>query len=156
MPGFGNTTITVNTKELDRIAKNLKVNTQSALNAMGFQVEEMYKNSVDAQTRRITDSYHGGIYTSTPGRNNPPSINPAEGAFQIPLPDAKDGEVVVGPSVNYAVYIEFGTYKMAARPSLIPSFEAVASDYVSPDKWSIVVEGEYKGDIGAIAKAASL
>lgn len=31
----------------------------------------------------------------------------------------------IAPGVEYAIYVEFGTYKMAARPFLFPALEAV-------------------------------
>ena len=35
-------------------------------------------------------------------------------------------EVVVGPTVDYGVYVEYGTSKMRDRPYLIPAFNVVA------------------------------
>lgn len=35
----------------------------------------------------------------------------------------------VGPSVEYAIYQEFGTYKMAAHPFLVPAVEETAAEF---------------------------
>lgn len=39
-----------------------------------------------------------------------------------------DAVYVVGPTVEYAVYHEFGTYKMAARPFMRPAMDKVRSN----------------------------
>jgi hypothetical protein len=139
MPGFGNTTITVNTKELDRIAAKLGASTDSVVRAMGFEVQGVTRLSIEAQKAIDTGAYWNSIEVSTPsGAKFRDAAPPSDVEQDIPTPP--DHSVIVGPTVNYAVYVEFGTYKMAARPSLIPSFEAVANDYISPGKWKMVVE----------------
>jgi HK97 gp10 family phage protein len=35
----------------------------------------------------------------------------------------------VGPHVEYAIYQEFGTYKMAAHPFLVPAVEETAAEF---------------------------
>jgi hypothetical protein len=155
MAGFGNTTVIVNTKELDRISAKLNSSTDSVIRAMGFEVQGMTRNAIDAQGAIDTGAYWNSIEVLMPSgakfRNSDP---PADVEQDIPTPP--EHAIHVGPTVNYAVYVEFGTKYVAARPSLIPSFEAVVSDYMSPDKWKIVVEGNYAGDINAIKQAAGL
>lgn len=36
---------------------------------------------------------------------------------------------IMGTNVNYAVFVEYGTRKMAARPMLTPAVEAVRADF---------------------------
>ena len=43
--------------------------------------------------------------------------------------DGGDTVVIVGTNVEYAAYVELGTYKMAPRPYLRPAVERHASQY---------------------------
>lgn len=40
-----------------------------------------------------------------------------------------DTTVEIGTSVEYAPYVELGTYKMAARPYIVPAVEEHADEY---------------------------
>jgi hypothetical protein len=136
---FGNTTIVVDTKELDRIAAKLSISTDSVIRAMGFETQGMTRNAIEAQDAIDTGAYWNSIEVVTPaGGKFREKAPPAE--VEADIPEPPDHAVHVGPTVNYAVYVEFGTYKMAARPSLIPSFEAICRDYLNPGKWKMVVE----------------
>lgn len=37
----------------------------------------------------------------------------------------------IGPTVHYAQYVEFGTYKMAAQPFMGPAADAVAPSFIA-------------------------
>ena len=42
----------------------------------------------------------------------------------------------VAPKVDYAIYQELGTYKMAAHPFLTPAIESMTPVVSSPETWS--------------------
>ncbi len=42
-----------------------------------------------------------------------------------------DLQAIVGTPVEYAAYVEYGTYKMAPRPYLTPAAEAVWPEFVN-------------------------
>lgn len=51
------------------------------------------------------------------------------------------GEIVAG--AEYAVYLEFGTHKMAAQPALIPAVEAIREPFIQAI--AAAVKKELKG-----------
>jgi hypothetical protein len=155
MAGFGNTTVTVDTRELDRIASKLGVSTDGAIRAMAFAVQDFTENSISAWPAVDTANYKNSIMVKPASGAEYRKRTPPDDVI-VSIPTPPEHSVYVGPTVNYAVYVEFGTYKMSARPSLIPSFEAVCNEWAGPDKWKIVVEGNYAGDINAIKQAAGL
>jgi hypothetical protein len=132
----------VDTKELDRIASGLKVKTDAIIRAMAMEDVGMTQAVIEAYPSIDTSAYLKSVYASTSMGNDmpsePSSLRP--NATRTKLPEAKEGEAYVGPSVDYAVFVEYGTYKMPARPALIPASEAVMRDYTNPGKWKMVVE----------------
>jgi hypothetical protein len=132
----------IDTKELDRIAAGLKIKTDAVIRAMAFEDVGMTQSVIEAWPSIDTSAYLKSVYASTSMGNNMPSepgaLRPK--AERTRLPDAQSGEAYVGPSVDYATFVEYGTYKMAARPALIPATEVVMRDYINPGKWKMVVE----------------
>jgi hypothetical protein len=45
----------------------------------------------------------------------------------------------IQPDVDYDIYQELGTYKMAAQPFLTPAIEAVAGRFLSESTWSPLI-----------------
>lgn len=48
---------------------------------------------------------------------------------------------ILGADCNYAIYQEFGTYKMAAHPFMTPAIEQLAHLYFSPGLWMPLLGG---------------
>jgi HK97 gp10 family phage protein len=89
-----------------------------AVRATAFQVEAIAKglSPVDTGANRAS------IYTKTSkGASGSP------GDLGDVLPEVGLGEAVVGPSMSYSFFLEFGTSKMAARPYLTPAAEQAQS-----------------------------
>lgn len=135
------TQFVVDTKELDRIAAGLSVKTDSVIRALAYDVVGNTQNYIEAWPAIDTSAYIKSVYASDSLGNNmpaePSSLRP--NAERTKLPSAQQGEAYVGPSIEYATFVEFGTYKMPARPSLLPAAEITMRDYVSPEKWKKVV-----------------
>jgi len=107
-------TITVNTKELDRIANNLNANTDQVLRAMGFEVQGMTRFAIEAQDAIDTGAYWNSIEVAVPsGAKYREKAPPMDVESDIPVPP--EHAVHVGPTVNYATYVEFGTYKRPCK-----------------------------------------
>lgn len=94
--------ITLDTKELDRLAQALDANAGRALAALAFQVEGHAKNFAPVDT----------------------------GALKNSIQAEQRGTLAwwVRDGVEYGIYQEFGTYRMAAQPFMIPALERVQRD----------------------------
>lgn len=134
--------IKLDTKELDRIAKQLNVKREAVGRRMALQIESKAKQLAPKDTGALRNS----IYTVTQkedgygkAQSEAKSSNPGVTTAPHPTPT---GKIIanVGPSVNYAEYQEFGTSKMAAHPYLTPAVEEVAQKYNSGDEWKELVE----------------
>ncbi|MFA5154420.1 MAG: hypothetical protein WC554_17885, partial [Clostridia bacterium] len=60
-------------------------------------------------------------------------MNPKVNTIQHPKPEK--GFINVGPCVDYAMPVEFGTSKMAAQPYLVPAAESVSQKFNSGERW---------------------
>ena len=68
------------------------------------------------------------VYTAIGGESSQPPTQSAN-VDVVPLPEPSNNTTAhVGPSVSYAIYHEFGTHKMSARPYLGPAVETVAGE----------------------------
>ncbi|MFA5208298.1 MAG: HK97-gp10 family putative phage morphogenesis protein [Candidatus Paceibacterota bacterium] len=126
----------IDTKEVDRVMNALGKNRDAIVKIIGFDVESEAKQRAAVDTSAMRNS----TYTETPEGNtfnvadsNAKGANPKVKTIQHPKPD--DGFVNVGPSVNYAEFVEFGTSKQAAQPFLTPAAENVLQKFNSGERW---------------------
>lgn len=101
----------LDTRKLDAISASLGVNTDQALASIALQVEG------EAKTRAPRD----------PKRPPMDPSQPTTGALRSSIKTTKKrrGLYWVHDGVEYGIYQEFGTYKMRARPFMVPAVEAV-------------------------------
>ena len=134
--------VKLDTKELDRIAKQLNVKREAVGRRMAFQIEKVAKEMSPKDTGALRNS----IYTVTQKSDGysaassaAKSANPAVTTAPHPAPT---GDVIanVGPCVDYAEYQEFGTSRMAAHPYLTPAVEQIAAKYNDGKEWAELVE----------------
>ena len=134
--------IKIDSKELDRIIRALDGNKEKAGRMIGFELEAEAKKRAPIKTSAMSNS----IYTVTQKHDG---YSQASGAAKRANKDAETsphprpaGNVIarVGPSVNYAEYVEFGTSRMAAQPFLTPAAEKVAQKINNGDYWKVLVE----------------
>ena len=134
--------IKIDTREVDRIARQLNVKREAIGRRMAFQIEKRAKELAPFDTHALQNS----IYTVTQKQDGyskassaAKSADPAVTTTPHPTPT---GNVIanVGPSVDYAEYQEFGTSKMAAQPYLTPAVEEITQKYNSGDEWKELVE----------------
>jgi HK97 gp10 family phage protein len=128
--------ITIDTKEVDRLCKVLGTNRDGIVRRMAFQIEGEAKQLAPYDTTAMRNS----IYTETSKESgfsvadsNSHSKNPKVTTIQHPKPD--DGFANVGPSVDYAAFVELGTSRQQAQPFLVPAAESVAQKYNSGKEW---------------------
>lgn|SRR5574341_409425 len=95
--------IRLDTKRLDEIAAKLGVNTEGALKATAFQVEGIAKTLAPVDTGALRNSLHSE--------------------------KVDEKTYMVADGVEYGIYQELGTHKMAAHPFLVPALEQVAKQF---------------------------
>jgi HK97 gp10 family phage protein len=128
--------VVIDTKEVDRVMKALGMSRDAIVRTIGFDIESAAKQLAPVDTSALRNS----IYTETSEGNtfdvassNALSKNPKVTTIQHPKPEK--GFVNVGPSVNYAEFVEFGTSKQSAQPYLVPAAESVSQKFNSGERW---------------------
>lgn len=146
-----------------KVAEAPIIEGQKRLIAIGYQLEGMIKRSMKAGSGRV----YGGHRASAPGEPPAPdtgrlraSISTnwsgsgmtrgkvqgrAESGDGVGQPGTKDDKftVVVGTNVPYALPLETGSIKMAPRPFIRPSFDAIKNRISK----MLVSKTEAKGEI---------
>ena len=107
----------IDTGRLNEILGNLGPNTQDAVRATAFTIEAKAKVRAPVDTGALRNS----IYTRV-GRtpSQMPVVTGDAARAELPEPN-EDTTAHVGPSVEYALYVELGTHRMAAQPFLGPA-----------------------------------
>lgn len=134
--------VKLDTKELERIAKTLGVKAERVGMRFAFQVEGAYKQAAAIDTGAMANScYVEGRNESDYNQNASAaqSANPEAVLDRHPKPT---GNIIanVGPSVEYAQYVEFGTSRMAAQPALGPAVDGLAGKFNSGKEWEEIVK----------------
>jgi HK97 gp10 family phage protein len=136
------TTFKLDTRELDKIVRNMDGNKNKVGRLLGFELEAEAKK----RAPRLTSAMANSIYTVTKEHDGYAN---ASGAATQANPKAETqphpkptGNVLarVGPCVNYAEFVEFGTSRMAAQPYLTPAAEVVFTKLNSGEYWRKLVE----------------
>lgn len=145
-------TFTIDTKVLDELARTCEWRTEQVLRKAAFDLEAEAKMVADAWPARDTSAMINSIGVAGEGGDAEKAASQAQSdnpdAKITPLPRPEKGAFHIGPQVNYAIYvergvqkkstpgeIEFGTYKMNARPFLQPAFEFIRNVYSDPEVW---------------------
>jgi HK97 gp10 family phage protein len=104
---------TIDTSTLDRITKNLNSSAAIVGKRLGEKAEGYAKGYCPVDTGNLRNS----IQQSYPG-----------------------GQVIaqIYTDVEYGIYQEFGTYKMAAHPFIQPGIMKVFGEFVDSVTWSVM------------------
>lgn len=95
-------TVKLDTRELDRIARELNTNTRKVVESLAFEVEARAKEFAPVDTGFLRSSGFTEVQQSG------------------------DIVAIVGFEAIYAPFIELGTYKMGAQPFLMPALQTVS------------------------------
>jgi HK97 gp10 family phage protein len=124
------------TSRLNRILANLDGNTQEAVRVTAFAIERKAK----PKTRLDTGALRSSIYTRVGRRPTPlPVVEGNPERVELPEPE-NEQTAHVGPSVDYAIWNELGTERMAAQPFLGPAVNE-AADELERNMRSVVTDG---------------
>lgn len=99
--------IKFDSREIDRIAKALDMKTAQAVNRIAYEVEGEAKQRAPVDTGALRNSGDTDAATE------------------------QEPTAIVSFGVEYAVYQEFGTSRMAAQPYFTPAIEHVQQKYNS-------------------------
>jgi HK97 gp10 family phage protein len=136
------TTFKLDTRELDKIIRNMDGNKNKVGKLLGFELEAEAKK----RAPRLTSAMSNSIYTVTKDYDG---YSNASGAAMQANPKAETqphpkptGNVLarVGPCVNYAEFVEFGTSRQSAQPYLTPAAEVIAQKINDGTYWRKLVE----------------
>jgi hypothetical protein len=123
------------------IAAGLKPKCQKAINT----TVDAIKDGAQAGAAVRTGFMRGNIYsvhtdgTSTYGSGNAPPITIRSSAYLLPeVKPGNDMMGIAGCAANYSIYVEMGTYKMAAQPFFTPA--VMASQAVLDSRLAIVFD----------------
>lgn len=107
--------IKLDTREMDRIIKQSGLKARQVVNRMAFQIQASAVPRAPYRTGAL------------------------RGSAKVKPTQSDNGVATVGFYTDYAAFVEFGTYKMAARPYLMPAVEEVAREFNEGNSWKEVV-----------------
>lgn len=132
----------LDTRELDRIMRQSGLKARQVVKRFAFKVEGYAKMNAKVATGAmknsiytVADGYNGYASAAAQARSKNSEIE----TVPIPTPATKD-IAHVGPCVDYGVFVEFGTSKMAAQPYLIPAVEQASTEFNNGKSWEEVVK----------------
>lgn len=114
--------VTVNTTRLNRIIHNVDGDVADVIATIAFAVERLAKENAPVDTGALRAS----IYTKTKAGGRQPTQS--EGAVYVDIPEPENElEAIVGPTVEYGVFVELGSNRSPAQPYLLPAVEQIAN-----------------------------
>ena len=127
----GSCTITLDTTVLDRIVKEMPEKTHKAVRTLAFQAEGYMKMFAAVDTSAMRNSIAVSMLRGGDASGAQSAARAASGEAEItPLPKPpNDYSAYIGPQVDYAIYQEFGTYRMASHPFVMPGIDMAARDF---------------------------
>lgn len=115
--------VEVNTTRLNRIIRNVDGNMADVVATIGFAVERVAKELAPVDTGALRSS----IYTKIKQGGHQPDQR--DGVVYVDLPEPESElEAIVGPTVEYGIWLELGTDRMAAQPYLTPAVEQITNN----------------------------
>ncbi len=152
----GSCTVTLDTRELDNLIKKEPERAARIIKSTAFRVESYAKHRAPVDTGALKNSIYTNLYGQSgiarmalnaarhtvvshrkgksPSKKTMKKAQAWADKRYIPLPSPKSPyEAIVGPSVEYGIYVEAGTRRMKARPYLGPAVEAARQEFLT--KW---------------------
>lgn len=146
-----NIKIHLDTKRLDEIAANIGRETEDVVRILAFDLEAHAKKNITQMKAVDTGAMLNSVYTVTAredgyneamikaktqtfSQKRQANVEPAT-THPHPKPDGKKIFARVGPCVDYAAYVEYGTSRMAARPFMLRACEKIWKEFRSKKRW---------------------
>jgi HK97 gp10 family phage protein len=115
--------VEVDTTRLNRIIHNSDGEVADVIATIAFAIERLAKVNAPVDTGALRSS----IYTKLKTGGHEPAQRDGVVYVDIPEPES-ELEAIVGPTVEYGIWVELGTSRMAAQPFLTPAVEQVTND----------------------------
>lgn len=119
--------ITMDTKRLNNILRNLPGKEEDNNRAIAFRIEAGAK----ARSPIDTGANRASIYTDCGGQQSGEPGN-------APFPRPRGTDAHVGPSMDYSLFLELGTRYKGARPYLLPAVREVEGALA--DQWENIAD----------------
>ena len=124
----------VNNAKLLQILASLDSNTEQAIRALAFAVENKAKQKAVVDTGAMRSS----VYTKTSKFDGGPAAHSeavskngeVSGMLQN-LPNPKGNEAYIGPTVSYAIAVELGSRGGVQKPFLVPALREVEDGFIA-------------------------
>lgn len=130
-------TVKLDTTVMDNIAKNANKNKTKAGRKIAFWIEGRAKSYAPIQTSALANS----IYVHTKDENHyseaaskVKSLRPGVETAEHPAPEGNT-VAVVGPCVDYAEYVEFGTSRQSSQPYFTSALMDAEVEFELPATW---------------------
>jgi len=128
--------VEIDTTRMDRIIRNLDGNVADNVRAIAFNIEGKSKVNAPIDTGALRASHYTNTYdgakqngSSTSEAQIANTVSGMNEAEFVPLPQpANDHEAYVGPSVNYAIDVHYGTTRMTGRAFLADAVAAAENE----------------------------
>lgn len=111
-------------QKLDAYAKKVDRSIPDVVAAIGFAIQAKAAQIAPRDTGALVNS----IYVRTFDSNPLPSVTTEANRVQLPRPE-NNKNVIVGPSVEYGLYVEMGTRSMGPRPYLAPAVRQTKAQF---------------------------
>ena len=104
------------------MAMEFDVKVEYKANPKIFQVEERLSAALEIAARHIEAKAKEDVPVDTGATKNSINAKPVIPFLQVVRSGHKEWRI--GPTTEYAPFLEFGTWKMAARPYMVPAIES--------------------------------
>ncbi len=135
MPRHQSMIVEVDTRKLNKLIRKIPGNVADAVASVAFAIEREAKINAPVDTGALRNSIYARIGRSGGGNFSEVAaqVSSADSdavVWELPQPE-NEMTAYVGPSVEYAVYVELGTSQRAAQPYLTPAVNTVANGLAS-------------------------
>jgi HK97 gp10 family phage protein len=114
--------VTVNTTRLNNIIRNVDGDMADVVATIAFAVERVAKTMAPVETGALKASIYAKLKK---GGHQPTQF---DGVVYVDLPEPESElEAIVGPTVEYGIYLELGTSRQSAQPYLTPAVEQITN-----------------------------
>lgn len=116
----------IDTTKLEALARSMDTSNDQLIRSIASNVEAVVKTSMKPGNYRVYKRTKSGRVHRSSAPGNPPA--PDTGALKTNITVVKKGHgrYWVQDGVEYGIYLELGTSRMAARPFMVPAIERAA------------------------------